>query len=96
MNDDYLNVICGVSQGSTLEPLLFNFYINDIFQLQLRGKIQLFADDAVIKNSSTSLEEMATDMRVDLVVLNEWFKYNPMPIMRRLSSPKSSFSAAAQ
>ena len=45
----HVTIICeisGVSRGSVLGPLLFNFYINDISQVPLTaGTMSLYADD---------------------------------------------------
>jgi hypothetical protein len=39
---------CGIAQGSVLGPSMFIIFINSVFCLKLKGKIQLFADDAVL------------------------------------------------
>lgn len=38
-------MMSGVLQGSVFGPLLFNVMMNDIFDIQLNGKLTLYADD---------------------------------------------------
>lgn len=42
---DYMNIDCGVPQGSVLGPKLFNLYINDICDVSKSLQFVLFADD---------------------------------------------------
>lgn len=77
----------GVPQGSKLGPYLFNFFINDIFKLNLHGQLQLYADDAIIKYACGTLAELFEQMRSDLLVLNEWFSRNGL----LLNLDKSNF-----
>ncbi|OMJ17398.1 LINE-1 retrotransposable element ORF2 protein [Smittium culicis] len=67
--------LCGVRQGCPASPILFDFYINDIFKgvrgvrvpgLTSRIPGLLFADDAVL------LAESSVDLQTALNTITEW------------------------
>ena len=46
---DFDNIVCGVPQGSTLGPLLFLCYVNDMsISISESCKLILYADDSAI------------------------------------------------
>ena len=67
VESDQLNVVCGIPQGSTLGPLLFLLYINDLPNSSTKLSFRLFADDANIFYASKDLNEIE-------VVMNEEFQ----------------------
>lgn len=68
----------GVPQGSILGPLLFLFYINSITDLQLKGNLQLYADDIALVYGVDSLESLKTSMESDLKLLKQWLNCHKM------------------
>lgn len=70
----------GTPQSSTLGPLLFLLYINDIFKLKLNGSIVMFADDAAINYCSKNLDDLNRMMMEDINTLNKWFESNKLTL----------------
>jgi len=63
----------GVPQGSTLGPLLFIIYVNDLLKMTLQGSIYSFADDTALIYSSFSLVGLEKKIEEDMVQLKNWF-----------------------
>ena len=66
----------GVPQGSILGPILFNIFINDIFNLRLFADLHQYADDGVLKYAEQSLSVLRFKMQQDLNVISNWFNAN--------------------
>jgi hypothetical protein len=59
---------------------LFSVFINDIFELPLRGKLQLYADDAVLSYCHRDLVRLYEDIQHDLDLLYECFYNNRLSV----------------
>ena len=59
-NSDYMNVLCGVPQGSILGPILFILYINDMCNVSTLLKPILFADDTNLFYSCKDIDELCS------------------------------------
>jgi hypothetical protein len=64
----------GVGQGTSSGPLHFLVYINGIFNLNLHGKLQMFADDCALTYGVKDLQTLKSHIEEDLVTLNIYFK----------------------
>ena len=73
-------VICGIPQGSTVGPLLFIIYINDIASILRKCKYQLYADDTVLYMSGSSLDILTDNMCSDLSKFKDWCDGNKLTI----------------
>jgi len=76
VNSDTLPVEYGVVQGSTLGPILFLIYINNISKLTLNCKLFLFADDTLLLLTGKNWQEVRLKALSDLFVLKRWFDNN--------------------
>ena len=66
-------IICGVTQGSSLGPLLLLLFINDIFNSSEKLSFRLFADDTNIFASSKNSKDLETAVNQELTLVKKWY-----------------------
>ena len=67
-------ILFGVPQGSTLGPLLFLLYINDLSYCLKHTTATHFADDICLIYASSNIKTIETCFNFDLKNLNEWLR----------------------
>ena len=66
-DSDKLDDVCGVPQGSTLGPLLFLIYINDL-RISLKSSVAShFADDTCIIQQNKKLKTIESELNHDVM-----------------------------
>ena len=63
----------GVPQGSVLGPLLYLVYINNIKNLNLKGQLNLYADDCALFYSDRNIDANLNNINYDLDLLYKYF-----------------------
>ena len=76
----YLDISCGVPQGSVLGPLLFLLYINDLPNISKILDFFLFADDTNIFYKSKSLATLQKKLNKELRKLYLWLNINRLSL----------------
>ena len=79
-NSETKTVNIGVPQGSTLGPLLFLLYINDMECCSDILELSQFADDSTITYSSKNLETARTTIELEFLKIVEWLSANKLII----------------
>ena len=75
-----LDITCGVPQGSTLGPLLFLLYINDLQHSLKFAKLSHFADDTCLTYSNKNANTLETNLNHDLKNLTQWLRANRLSL----------------
>ena len=74
-----LNITQGVPQGSSLGPLLFALYVNDLPSTK-KLTPTLFADDTVLSISGSNSTELQSIVNTELERVNEWLRFNKLSL----------------
>ena len=69
----------GVPQGSTLGPLLFLLYVNDLLN-STKTIPRLFVDDTCLIVHHSNSSNLQTELNLELIRLSEWCKSNKLTI----------------
>ena len=77
-NDNFIT--CGVPQGSTLGPLLFTLYINDLHFSMKKSTTSHFADDTCISYSAKKIKTLESVLNCDLKIVTDWLQSNRLSL----------------
>ena len=79
-NTELSNIICGVPQGSILEPLLFISYANNLCQTSEFLKPIMSADDTNLFCRSKTVKTLFLKANIKLKKISEWFQANKLSL----------------
>ncbi|GBP24146.1 RNA-directed DNA polymerase from mobile element jockey [Eumeta japonica] len=68
------SIIAGVPQGSTLSPLLYSAYTNDIPRPQTGVQLALLTDDTALYLSGSNFRQITSRLQKAIAELTRWFQ----------------------
>jgi hypothetical protein len=75
-SSNYCNLTLGVPQGSTLGPMLFMLFVNDLPMYINNGRCAMYADDTVVYVSSDTVAGASQSLNDVLNNVHNWFTSN--------------------
>ena len=76
----YLDILCGVLQGSILGPELFLIYVNDLYKCLEKLSPAMFADYTNLLLSDINVDDLFTYMNYELNEISLWFEANKLSL----------------
>ena len=74
------SITIGVPQCSTLGPVLFLVYVNDIVQHVHNGSYNLFADDSIFYTTGKTIKEVTDSLQLVLNEVAYWYYINKLSV----------------
>ena len=82
----WISVRGGIPQGSTLGPLLFLVYVNDMPSLVQHGNLLQFADDTTLICCGDTCDDVQRQLAHDLELVSKWITFSKMQLNINKSS----------
>ena len=82
---DFMLMEKGIPQGSSLGPLLFSIFINDIPQAFSDCQILLYADDTVVYTSGSNIFQIQSLLQLHFDYIQKWLSSNKLLLNKKKS-----------
>ena len=78
ITSDWAPITKGVAQGSIIDPLAFNLFLNDLFYRPLKRMPFNYADDSSVFTHHKDINVIKSVLEEDAKILISWFNNNGM------------------